>query len=146
LRVVLERVRGAERVLDAGSGSGILGVAAAMCGAREVVGFDLDPVAAAHATELASNNGVADRCRFVTAGFESLAGSAPFDVVIANIYADVIQTHAADLRSALAPGGWFVFSGCPVNRVPGTRRAIESAGFVIEEERVRGRWHTFVGR
>ncbi len=146
LRVVIERVRGAERVLDAGSGSGILGVAAAMCGARVVIGFDLDPVAAVHANELARNNGVADRCRFVTAGFESLAEVAPFDVVIANINADVIQAHAHDLRRVLAIGGWFAFSGCPVNRVPDTRRAIESAGFAIEEERVRGRWHTFVGR
>jgi ribosomal protein L11 methyltransferase len=146
LRVVLERVRGGERVLDAGSGSGILGVAAAMQGAREVMGFDVDPMAAEHSNELAQNNGVADQCRFVTADFESLTGVPPFDVVIANIYADVIQAHAHDLRRLLASGGWFVFSGCPVNRVAETRRAIESAEFVIEEERVRGRWHTFVGR
>jgi ribosomal protein L11 methyltransferase len=143
---VLDRVHGAEGVLEAGSGSGILGVAAAMCGAREVVGFDLDPVAAVHANELAQNNGVADRCRFVTAGFESLLDSEPFDVVIANIYADVIQAHASTLRAALRRGGWFVFSGCPVNRVAETRHAIEEAGLVIEEECVRGRWHTFVGR
>lgn len=146
LRVVLERVRGGERVLDAGSGSGILAVAAAMCGAREVVGFDLDPVATAHAGELARDNAVADRCRFVTGGFEFLAGARPFDVVLANIYADVIQAHAQDLRNSLVHGGWFAFSGCPANRVLETRRSIEGAGFTIEDERVRGRWHTFVGR
>jgi ribosomal protein L11 methyltransferase len=146
LRIVLERIRGGERVLDAGSGSGILGVAAAMCGAGAVLGFDLDPAAAPHATELAERNAVADRCRFVTAGFEALDGSGPFDVVLANIYADVIQARAVDLRAVLAPGGWFAFSGCPVNHAVATRAAIERAGFVIEEERVRGRWHTFVGR
>ena len=146
LRLVLERIRGGERVLDAGSGSGILAVAAAMRGAREVLGYDLDPAAAPHATELAEQNGVADHCRFVTAGFEALEGAGLFDVVLANIYADVIQAHAADLRAVLAPGGWFVFSGCPVNRVADTRTSIERAGLVIEEVRVRGRWHTFVGR
>jgi ribosomal protein L11 methyltransferase len=146
LRVLLERIRGGERVLDAGSGSGILGVAAAMCGARAVLGFDTDPNAEPHASELAQTNGVADRCRFVTAGLETLTGLPPFDVVLANIYADVIQAHAAELREALAPAGWFAFSGCPVHHASTTRTAIERAGFVIEEERVRGRWHTFVGR
>jgi ribosomal protein L11 methyltransferase len=146
LRLVVERIRGGERVLDAGSGSGILGVAAALCGAREVFGFDLDPNAEPHAVELAEQNGVADRCRFVTAGCEVLGDGAAFDVVLANIYADIIQENAADLRAALARGGWFAFRGCPVHHVDATRAAIESAGLVVEVERVRGRWLTFVGR
>jgi ribosomal protein L11 methyltransferase len=146
LRVVIERIRGGERVLDAGSGSGILGVGAALCGAREVLGFDTDPNAEAHATELAQSNAVGDRCRFVTAGFEVLLGQPPFDAVIANIYADVIQERARELRDAIAPDGWFAFSGCPVHHAVATRAAIERAGLMIEEERVRGRWHTFVGK
>jgi ribosomal protein L11 methyltransferase len=146
LRLVIERIKGGERVLDAGSGSGILGVAAALCGAEDVLGFDMDPNAEPHANELAQSNSVGARCRFVTAGFEALAGEAQFDVVLANIYADVIQARAGELRDAIAPDGWFAFSGCPVHHSVATRSAIERAGLVVEEERVRGRWHTFVGK
>lgn len=147
MKVLLERIRGGERVLDAGSGSGILSVTAALCGARSVLGFDVDPNAEPYATELAQDNGVAHVCRFKTAGFEALAGSASqWHVVLANIYSDIIQSHAATLREALSPRGWFAFSGCPVHHVAATRAAILAAGLVIEEQRVCGRWHTFVGR
>jgi len=146
MRVLLERVRGGERVLDAGSGSGILSVTAALCGAREVFGFDTDPNATPYASELAATNGVSDRCRFVAGGFEALAARpGPYDVVLANIYSDVIQAFAPQLRDALAPNGWFAFSGCPMHHAAPTRAAILAAGLVIEEERARGRWHTFVG-
>lgn len=147
MKVLLERIRGGERVLDAGSGSGILGVTAALCGAREVLGFDVDPNAEPYATELAADNGVANVCLFKTAGFEAIANSPRhFDVVLANIYSDIIQAHAATLREALAPHGWFAFSGCPAHHADATRAAIRAAGLTLAEERVRGRWHTFVGR
>ena len=68
-----------------------------------------------------------------------------FDVVLANIYSDVIQAHATDLRARLRPGGWYAFSGCPVHHREATRAAIEAAGLELEEERIRGRWSTFVG-
>ncbi len=145
LGVALERVRGGERVLDAGCGSGILAVGALLLGARSALGFDVDAVAAQKSQELAQDNGVADRARFVAGGFEALPKET-FDVVFANIYSDVIQAHAESLRDALAPRGWFAFSGCPIHHLEATRRAIQSAPLHIEEERLRGRWMTFVGR
>ncbi len=146
MKVLLDRIRGGERVLDAGSGSGILGVTAALCGAGSVFGFDVDPNAEPYAKELAQNNGVMHLCRFETAGFESLAhSSGHFDVVLANIYSDIIQAHASTLRNALSTRGWFAFSGCPAHHAEATRAAILAAGLVLDEERVRGRWHTFVG-
>lgn len=147
MKVLLARIRGGERVLDAGSGSGILGVTAALCGAGSVYGFDVDPNAEPYANELARDNGVAHVCRFETAGFESLfAARGSFDVVLANIYSDIIQQHAGTLRDALSPEGWFAFSGCPVHHAVPTREAIRAAGLGVEFEWVRGRWHTFVGR
>lgn len=150
LRLVSERIVGGERVLDAGSGSGILAVAAALLGAHESFGFDVDPNATPYARELARANGVERSCRFETGGFELLgvprhAGEA-FDVVLANIYSDVVQAHADDLRGALGPRGWFAFSGCAVQNEAATKAAISAAGLVVDEVRSRGPWCTFIGR
>jgi len=146
--VLQQRIQGGERVLDCGSGSGILGVTAARLGAREVLGFDVDPAAADYGMALASDNGLAQRCRFVRGGFETLANEprAAWDVVLANIYSDVIQSYASELASALRPTGWFAFSGCPVHHLDTTTAAIEGSGLVLEDILTRGRWTTFVGR
>lgn len=143
LKVLQARIRGGERVLDCGSGSGILAVTAVLLGARDAFGFDIDPTSEPYANALARDNGVAERCAFVTGGFETRREI--YDVVLANIYSDVIQLHARDLHAALRPGGWFAFSGCPAHHADATRAAIVAAGLTLEEERVRGRWHTFVG-
>lgn len=147
LRVLTRRIRGGERVLDAGAGSGLLSVAAVMLGAEHALGFDIDPNSAVAGADLARDNGVAAACEFRTGGFEVLRdGEREFDVVLANIYSDVIQERALELASRLADDGWFAFSGCPDMHHDTTRAAIEGAGLVIEEPLRRGRWHTFVGR
>ena len=147
LRQLTRRIRGDERVLDAGAGSGVLSVAATLLGARSALGFDIDPHSAASSTALATDNGVQDRCEFREGGFEVLDDSERnFDVVLANIYSDVIQAHAQDLAARLAPNGWFAFSGCPDQHATETMAAIEAAGLMIEEPYQRGRWHTFLGR
>lgn len=146
LRALLARLAPGERVLDAGSGSGILAVAAVLAGARSALGFDVDPLTAPIASALARSNGVADRCEFRAGGFEVLGQEdTGFGGVLANIYADVIQERAAELRARLAPGGWFVFGGCNALHAAATRRVIESVGLSIDAEPVRGRWHAFVG-
>lgn len=145
LAVLQQRLVPGARLFDAGSGSGILAVAAALVGAREAVGFDIDPNAQPWAEELARRNGVGDRARFLTAGFECLPGLGACDALVANIYSDVIQEHAGTLRAALAPGAWFAFSGCPAQHAAATRAAIETSGLRLEEVRTRGRWNTFVG-
>jgi len=146
LRALLERMRGGERVLDAGTGSGILTVTAALLGAREVLGFDVDPTSRTYGEDLAAANGQAARCTFRCGGFESLEEvDRNFDVVLANIYADVIQAQAGELAARLTPRGWFAFSGCATDHRDATLAAIEGAGLVVDQERRRGRWHTFVG-
>ncbi len=147
LRVLTWRIQGGERVLDAGTGSGILSVAATMLGAESAIGFDIDPNSKPSSEELADDNGVAAACSFRTGGFECLTGGeTEFDVVLANIYSDVIQAHALELAGRLVEDGWFAFSGCPDHHREPTVAAIEAAGLVIEEPLQRGRWHTFVGR
>jgi len=146
LRALSQRIVGGERVLDAGSGSGVLSVAAALLGAQSCLGFDVDTNAAYIADELAEDNGVEARCEFRGGDFSVLhEDDSGFDVVLANIYSDVIQAHAVQLAARLAPDGWFMFSGCPDRHVPETRAAMEAAGLVIDELRSRGRWYTFLG-
>lgn len=147
LRAIQDHLIPGERVVDCGTGSGILAVAAAQFGAREVVAFDIDPNAEPNARDLAERNGYGSTCRFSTGGFELLpVRDRPFDALLANIYSDVLQLHAADFRACLRPGGWFALSGCPAQHAEATERALTAAGLRITERPTRGRWHTFVGR
>ncbi len=147
LRAVRERVKPGQRVLDAGTGNGVLCVAAALLGAEHALGFDIDPSALPYAHELAERNGVSARCEFRVGGFECLAESERgFDGVLANIFADLIAAHAAEMARRLAPRGWFAFSGCVNSKRPATLAAIDAAGLEVERLATRGRWDTYVGR
>lgn len=147
LAAVQELVTEGARVLDAGTGTGILAVAAAMVGARHCLGFDIDTRSEIEGARLARANGVAERCSFRTGDFGVLgADDRDFDGALANIYSDVVQDHSPDIAARLAPRGWFVFSGCPDRHGDATHAAIERAGLRVLEVRRRGRWLTFVGR
>jgi ribosomal protein L11 methyltransferase len=94
-------------VLDVGTGSGILAVAAAKRGAARVVGVDTDPLAVRAAAGNAERNGVDVEVREGSAG--DVEGT--FDVVVANLVADVLVAIAADLRARVADGGTLVCAG-----------------------------------
>jgi ribosomal protein L11 methyltransferase len=146
LRFLQARVRPGVRVLDAGSGSGILAVAAVRLGASSALGFDTDIDAKPYADELARENGVAERCEFRVGGFELLDDvSDAFDAVVSNIYADVIGAELPRIVRALRPGGCFVFSGCTEARAPQLVETISASELAIEEVRACGRWRTFAG-
>jgi len=147
LRALQERLVRGSAVLDAGSGSGILAVSACLLGARSALGFDIDPHARRYAFDLARRNDLATVCEFRTGGVECIQGEeGPFDAVLANLYSDLLQQHAAAFARWLAPDGWFAFSGCPDRDGEATRAAIEAAGLRVDETRRRGRWLAFVGQ
>ena len=147
LRALQSRLRPGERVLDAGSGTGILAVAAARLGAAQVFGFDVDPGSEPAANALAETNGVTERCTFATGGFELLDDAeSAFDGVLANIYADVLCAELPRLALLLRPGGWFVLSGCHVDHLDETLGAVSAAGLELERHERRGRWCTLTGR
>ena len=105
-----------DRVLDVGTGSGVLAVAAARLGAAEVVAIDIDETSPEVAAANAERNGVEAIVRASTTPLERLDVGAGFAVVAANLLAPVIADLASDLRGAVAPGGALVASGLLADR------------------------------
>jgi len=145
LRFLQERLIGGERVLDCGSGTGILAVAARLFGAKEVAGFDLDEGSAEVARDLAARNGVADGATFLEGDFDCLEElQPPYEVVLANLYSDLLVSHAAQLEASLAPGGWLCVSGLNATREGAVREALAAAGLSVIDRRARGVWRALV--
>lgn len=140
-----------DRVLDLGTGSGILAIAALLLGAKEAVGCDIDPKAARVAAENASYNGVEESFRVYTGDVnrdqklkQALAGQ--YQLVLANIIADVIIPLAAVAGDYLAPGGRFLTSGIIESRAADVAAALTANGFVIVETRTREGWVSYTAR
>jgi len=143
---VLERsVAGGEAVLDIGSGTGILTIAAVRLGARSAVCLDVDPDAVRSTTRNLRLSGLTQVARAFQ-GTVPHAEAAPgtFDLVLANISARVLIEQAADMVACLAPDGRLVGSGYMVDRREDVRRAFEAAGGRIRETVVIGDWVTVV--
>jgi ribosomal protein L11 methyltransferase len=105
----LASVSGA-RVLDVGCGTGILAIAALKLGAASAVGVDIDAKAVACARVNATLNGVEDRLQIVIGGIEDV-GQEAFDLVLANIYGDILLQFGSEIVRRTAPGGHLVLSG-----------------------------------
>ncbi len=139
-----EHVRPGDRVLDLGTGSGILAVAAAKLGAGEVLALDIDAAAVAVAQETVSLNGLAGA---VEVGQGSVGSAAPpYDVVAANIFPNALIELAPNLAATLRRGGVLVTSGSVVARAEETANAVCAAGFGLEERRSQDNWVGMVFR
>ncbi len=118
-----------DRVLDVGTGSGILAIAAAKLGAANIDAVDIEPVAVRSTRENAERNGVADQ---ISVEVGSVGPDQPFtgtyDLVLANIIARVLIDLAEDLDKAVAPGGTLVLSGIISMREPAVRRTFDGLG------------------
>ena len=125
-------LRGA-RVLDAGTGSGVLALAALQLGAERAVGFDLDPVAVREARGNAAANGLAARAQFVAGPVAALAAPAAprFDLVLANLLRSEVLPILPDLAARLRPGGHAVLSGLLVAEREEMAAALARAGLRI---------------
>ena len=148
-----EFVRPGGRVLDLGCGSGILSVAALLLGAETALGVDIDPKAVDVAYENAALNGLdRDRCTFL-AGDILTGGSLgaelarePWDLVLANIVADVIIPLSARAEELLAPGGAFLCSGIIDTRAREVETALEGNGLRILSRKERDGWVALAAR
>ncbi len=120
-------------VLDVGTGSGLLAIAARKLGAGRVVGTDNDPVALRVAGENAARNGVA--LELTAAPPEEVVGG--FDVVVANILANTLVELAPGLAPRVAPGGKLLLSGLLAGQEDEVRRAYLAQGLADWSERDR---------
>jgi ribosomal protein L11 methyltransferase len=101
-----------DRVLDAGTGSGVLAFAALVLGARSAVGFDLDEVAIEAARAAAEDNGLSERAELITCEIDDLPDSAPaYPMVVANLLKREVLPIASPLVARLADDGWLLLSG-----------------------------------
>lgn len=146
-------ISGGETVIDLGSGSGILSIAALLLGADTAVGVDIDPKAEDIARENAAYNNLGpDRFTAVTGDvltdgtmMERLAGDG-YDLVLANIVADVIIPLSAVVPRFLKPEGLFLCSGILNTRLDEVIQAVEAAGLEIVERRMMDDWCQLTAR
>ena len=120
-----------DRVLDIGTGTGILAVAAVALGAGSVVALDVDPDAVAAARVNALRNGCAGRVELLMAGPESLRGVPPFPLVLANLLAHTHLALAPHYRRLAAPGGALILGGILEHEDTDVIAALETAGFAL---------------
>ncbi len=140
------------RVLDLGCGSGILGIGALILGCDSCLGVDIDPKAPDVVMSNAALNGIGTDKMTAWAG-DIIADSSlrariggGYQLVLANIVADVIIPLTAVVRQFMAPGAVFICSGIIEHRWPETEAALISNGFEILDHKSEEEWHCFVCR
>ena len=143
LEALDERVRGGERVLDIGTGSGILAIAALKLGAGSAEGVDIDPVAVRTAGENAALNGVADKLT-VLVGDLSDKASGRYDIITANIVANAIISLAPAVPGLMAENATFIASGIIDSRKDEVIAALETAGLTVQEVKEKRGWECII--
>ncbi len=145
IQALEKTVKSQDTVLDVGTGSGILSIAAAMLEAKEVYAYDLDPVAVESATENVNLNKVSAIVQVqennLLEGIETNA-----DVIVANILADIIMLFTLDAYKLLKTDGFFITSGIIESKKMDVEIALIEAGFTIAEVITMDDWVAFIAK
>ena len=129
-------------LLDIGSGSGILSIGAALLGAKKADGVDIDPVAVKVAKENAELNFVGDKTNYILGDLCDKI-SDRYDVVCANIVADVIISLLSNVENFMKENSVFLCSGIIDIREPDVKAAFERYGYEIIDEAECDNWRAF---
>ncbi len=140
-------VKGGESVLDMGCGSGILGIGCAKLGAAKILGVDIDR----NAADIANKNALLNRVDGVMTAicgnvltsketYDRVVGDAPYDIIAANIVADVLKAMADMFMLSLKNGGILICSGIIGPRADEVEQALKETGFIIDEIKLKNDW------
>ena len=141
IRLMQDELRGGERLLDVGTGSGILSICASKLGAASCNAYDIDPVA----VKVARDNVEADGCTNITVGVSDLLrgvdlSGGKYDFCVANIVADIIIRMLPDIKDYLKAGSPLILSGIIGERAEEVRAAVIKNGFTVEKEISENDW------
>ena len=147
IRQIQKYVKDTTRILDVGCGSGILGMLALKFGAAYAVGTDLDPCAIDATHENMKENGVPKEQYEVMIGniiddkaIQDQVGYACYDIVAANILADVLVMLTPVIVSQLKPGGIYITSGIIDDKEEVVKQAVADAGLELLDVTYQGEW------
>ena len=141
LSLIEDELQGGERVLDVGTGSGILSICASKLGARSCHAYDIDPVA----VKVARDNALSDGCSNVTVEVSDLLknvdlSGGKFDMCVANIVSDIIFRMLPDIDKYLKDGAPLLLSGIINDRGDEVRAAVKENGFTVIRETTENDW------
>ena len=127
------------RLIDLGTGSGILALAARVFGARSVTGIDNDPIAISTARENARFNGIRE-VQFQIADVRKWRPRCEVSAVTANLFSELLIETLQQLKRYLAAPGWVIASGILRSQENAVLRALRQNGLEIRDVRRRGKW------
>ena len=141
IRLMQDEVIEGKRVLDVGTGSGILSICASKLGAESCNAYDIDPMA----VKVARENAIADGCHNITVGVSDLLrgvdlSAGKYDFCVANIVADIIIRMLPDVRSYVKNGAPLILSGIIGERADEVRASVIANGFTVEKEIKENDW------
>lgn len=153
IRQLKKYVKASSRMLDVGTGSGILGIIGLKLGAEHVVGTDLDPCAVPAVEDNLQANGVpADKFDMMIGNIiddvqvQDKVGYEKYDLVTANILADVLVPLTPVVVKHMKPGGIYITSGILDVKEEEVRQAVERAGLHVVEVTHQGEWVSVTAR
>lgn len=134
-----KNLKAGDRVIDIGSGSGILSMAAVLLGAEKATGVDLDPVAVRVALENVELNNLQDKIDILHGNLTDLIREKA-DIVVANIMADIILILLEDVREFIKDDGMFISSGIIQEKRAAVEARLLEKNFSIVEVETKGEW------
>jgi len=145
LRLMEKHLQANSHVLDVGTGTGVLAIAAIKLGASSAVGVDVDEWSYANALENVALNNVQESVKIV-AGDLSSVPTERFNMIAANIQRNVVEPLLGDMYRQLMPGGIIILSGLLISDREQMRTALHAAGLEIVEEMVENEWIAFASQ
>lgn len=134
-----KNLKAGDRVIDIGSGSGILSMAAVLLGAEKATGVDLDPVAVRVALENVELNNLQDKIEILHGNLTDVIREKA-DIVVANIMADIILMLLEDVREFIKDDGLFISSGIIQEKRAAVEARLLEKNFSIVEVETKGEW------